>query len=79
MYYLILPRMWFTGQWKFSEKTSCDSLLAVGGGSPMDTAKAVNIVLSEKSDDLMKFEGADRLKSPMKPSNCCSHYGRNRI
>lgn len=45
----------------------CDSLVAVGGGSPMDTAKAANIVVSENSDDLMKYEGADRLKSPVKP------------
>jgi len=48
-------------------KNQCDSLVAVGGGSPMDTAKAANIVLSENSNDLMKFEGADRLKAPMKP------------
>ncbi len=45
----------------------CDAIVAVGGGSPIDTAKGVNIVLSENSDDLMKFEGADRLKAPMKP------------
>jgi alcohol dehydrogenase len=48
-------------------KNQCDSLVAVGGGSCIDTAKAVNIVVSENSDDLMKFEGADRLKTQMKP------------
>ncbi|MFZ5569025.1 MAG: iron-containing alcohol dehydrogenase [Thermodesulfobacteriota bacterium] len=48
-------------------ENACDAIVAVGGGSPIDTAKGVNIVLSENSDDLMKFEGADRLKAPMKP------------
>jgi alcohol dehydrogenase len=46
---------------------NCDSLIAVGGGSPIDTAKGVNILVTENSDDLMEFEGADRLKKPLKP------------
>lgn len=45
----------------------CDSIVAVGGGSPIDTAKGVNIVITENSEDLMKFEGADRLANPLKP------------
>lgn len=45
----------------------CDSLIAVGGGSPIDTAKGVNIVISENSNDLRKFMGAELLKKPMKP------------
>ncbi len=48
-------------------ENGCDAIVAVGGGSAIDTAKGVNIVLSENSDDLMKFEGADRLKAVMKP------------
>lgn len=48
-------------------ENQCDSIVAVGGGSPIDTAKGVNIVITENSDDLMQFEGADRLKNRMKP------------
>ncbi|HQI25333.1 MAG TPA: iron-containing alcohol dehydrogenase, partial [Smithella sp.] len=39
----------------------------VGGGSVIDTAKGVNIVISEEADDLMKFTGNNRLTKPMKP------------
>ncbi|MDY0132305.1 MAG: iron-containing alcohol dehydrogenase [Desulforegulaceae bacterium] len=45
----------------------CDSLIAVGGGSPIDTAKGANILVTENSDDLMEFEGTDLLKKPLKP------------
>lgn len=45
----------------------CDSLVAVGGGSVIDTAKGVNILVSEGSEDLMRFAGAERLKNPLRP------------
>jgi alcohol dehydrogenase len=45
----------------------CDSLAAVGGGSALDTAKGVNIVISEGTDDLMQFQGVDRLTKPARP------------
>ncbi len=50
----------------FREK-KCDCFVAVGGGSCIDTAKGANIVVTEETDDLMKFRGAERLKKPMKP------------
>lgn len=52
---------------KIYRQNKCDSIVAVGGGSPIDTAKGVNIVITEEADDLMKFMGAEMLKKPMKP------------
>ena len=52
---------------KLFEKEKCDCLLAVGGGSALDTAKGVNIVVSEKSDDLLKLQGAENIKANLKP------------
>ena len=49
------------------QQNECDSLIAVGGGSPIDTAKGVNILVSEKSDDLLKFAGHDVLRRPLNP------------
>jgi alcohol dehydrogenase len=48
-------------------KNKCDCLVAVGGGSAIDTAKGVNIVISEGTDDLMRFQGTDCLTQPAKP------------
>lgn len=45
----------------------CDAILAVGGGSVIDTSKGVNILVSEGGDDLEKFSGAHHLKRPLKP------------
>jgi len=47
-------------------KENCDCFLAVGGGSAMDTAKCANIVVSEGTKDLMEFQGAERVRGPMK-------------
>jgi alcohol dehydrogenase len=48
-------------------ESGCDALVAVGGGSVIDTAKGVNIVVSENVDDLMQFSGAGNLTRPLKP------------
>lgn len=45
----------------------CDAIIAVGGGSVMDTAKGVNIVVSENATDLMAFSGIGSLKRHLKP------------
>lgn len=45
----------------------CDCLVAVGGGSVIDTAKGSNILVSEDADDLSGFVGADLLARPLKP------------
>lgn len=48
-------------------QAGCDSIVAIGGGSVIDTSKGVNIVITENSDDLLKFSGAEMLKKPLKP------------
>ena len=45
----------------------CNGILAVGGGSVIDTAKVVNILASEGGDDPVVHSGAHRLKRPLKP------------
>lgn len=52
---------------KLYQQNHCDAIIAVGGGSVIDTAKGVNIVVSENADDLMKFSGAGALKRALKP------------
>jgi alcohol dehydrogenase len=44
----------------------CDSIIAVGGGSVIDTSKAVNILVSEGGDDLLAYAGHGCLKRPLK-------------
>lgn len=48
-------------------KAKCDSIVAVGGGSVIDTAKGVNIVITEGTNDLIKYIGAETLRKPMEP------------
>lgn len=45
----------------------CDSIIALGGGSVIDTAKGVNILVSLGGNDLMKYAGAGKVKSRLKP------------
>ena len=48
-------------------RQTCDALIAIGGGSVLDTAKGVNILVSEGSDDLLAFRGSGTVKHPLRP------------
>ena len=52
---------------KLYKANKCNGLIAVGGGSCIDTAKGVQIVITEDSDDLMNFQGTDRITKQTKP------------
>ncbi len=47
----------------------CNVIVTVGGGSPMDCAKAIGIVVSNR-DSILKFEGVDQIKNPIPPLIC---------
>nr|WP_298891858.1 iron-containing alcohol dehydrogenase [uncultured Acinetobacter sp.] len=52
---------------KMYRDNGCDAILAIGGGSVIDSAKATNILVSEGGDDLLKYSGAHNLPKPLKP------------
>lgn len=45
----------------------CDGIIAIGGGSVIDTSKGVNILVSEEGEHLSDFSGVGVLKKPLKP------------
>jgi alcohol dehydrogenase class IV len=47
----------------------CDGLVAVGGGSPMDAAKAVGIVVTN-GRAIGAYEGVDQIAAPIPPLVC---------
>lgn len=51
------------------QKESCDMIVAVGGGSPMDCAKGIGIVCINKSH-ISEFEGVDKIPLPGPPLVC---------
>jgi alcohol dehydrogenase len=46
---------------------NCDSIIAVGGGSVIDTAKGVNVLVSLGGENLMKYAGAGKIKTKLNP------------
>ena len=49
------------------KQQNCDCIIAVGGGSVIDSAKGMNIVISENTDDIIQFSGHDRIKKFQQP------------
>jgi alcohol dehydrogenase len=52
----------------------CDAVVAVGGGSPMDCAKGIGIVVSN-GGHVLEYEGVDRVDEPMPPMVCIPTTG----
>lgn len=54
---------------RFYAESECDVIVAVGGGSPMDCAKAIGIV-SANDAHILDFEGIDEVPVPGPPLIC---------
>lgn len=50
----------------FFADNACDGIVAIGGGSPMDCAKAIGIVVSN-SADISEYFGVDLIRKPLPP------------
>lgn len=54
---------------EFYRAENCDVIIAVGGGSPMDCAKAIGIVATNRRH-ILSFKGVDRVPIPGPPLIC---------
>lgn len=54
---------------QFYRDEDCDSIVAVGGGSPMDSAKGIGII-SSNGGNVLDFEGIDKVSIPGPPLIC---------
>lgn len=43
--------------------SGCDSIIALGGGSVIDTAKGLHILITQETDDIMKYMGVEILRA----------------
>ncbi|XXF75320.1 iron-containing alcohol dehydrogenase [Myxococcaceae bacterium GXIMD 01537] len=50
-------------------EAGCEAIIAVGGGSTIDCAKGVGIVLANEAP-ILEFEGVDRIENPIPPLIC---------
>lgn len=54
---------------KLYAQNACDGILAIGGGSPMDCAKGIGIVVANGGSILL-YEGVDQIRFPLPPLIC---------
>ncbi len=54
---------------EFYHENQCDIIVAVGGGSPMDCAKGIGIVTTNR-ETILSFEGIDNVPIPGPPLIC---------
>lgn len=52
---------------KIFRERNCNSIIALGGGSVLDTAKGVNITVTEDADNILDLAGAHRLSKQQYP------------
>jgi alcohol dehydrogenase class IV len=52
----------------------CNAIVAVGGGSPMDCAKGIGIVSTNRKS-ILDFQGVDKVEVPMPPLICIPTTG----
>jgi len=53
----------------FYREAHCDVIVAVGGGSVLDAAKGIGILVSN-GGDILNYEGVDQIDRPMPPLIC---------
>jgi alcohol dehydrogenase len=51
------------------KEQGCDAIVSVGGGSPMDCAKGIGVVVAQ-GGHILDYEGVDRISVPIPPLIC---------
>ncbi|MBP1679721.1 MAG: Alcohol dehydrogenase 2 [Proteobacteria bacterium] len=54
---------------KLYREHKCDGIVTIGGGSPMDCAKGIGIVVANMGD-VLAYEGVDKIRYPLPPLIC---------
>jgi alcohol dehydrogenase len=50
---------------RIAREFGADSIIAIGGGSPIDCAKSVGVLLAHKGDKIKKYEGKTAATKPL--------------